>query len=269
MRHRGLWLSRVGMVVLLAAVAQITMHTVLYGEPSLFGKTPSFLTARLLGDGPARSYLQDHCAELHWALCSHVGSLPVTEGEFLWKPDGIWQTATPQQKQQLRQEEMPLVKATLNAYPLQQARQSGINFLRMLGNVGPAAEFDANPVLSNRNVDPMIWRVNTGYLDSRQAHNQMPDGFFRHLDEAIVLASLGLLLFLLPRAWHRGLSPRLTGLSAIVLLVLPANAFLTGVFSGNYPRYQGRVVWLLLLLAALLTLNESDKGAAEQQNPNS
>jgi hypothetical protein len=164
---------------------------------------------------------------------------------------------------------MPLVKATLYAYPLQQARQSGINFLRMLGNVGPAAEFDANPVLSNRNVDPMIWRVNTGYLDSRQAHNQMPDGFFRHLDEAIVLASLGLLLFLLPRAWHRGLSPRLTGLSAIVLLVLPANAFLTGVFSGNYPRYQGRVVWLLLLLAALLTLNESDKGAAEQQNPNS
>jgi hypothetical protein len=47
---------------------------------------------------------------------------------------------------------------------------------------------------------------------------------------------------------------RLIGLSAVVIFVVIANAFVTGVFSNVEVRYQSRVIWLMPLLAILLAL---------------
>jgi hypothetical protein len=54
---------------------------------------------------------------------------------------------------------------------------------------------------------------------------------------------------------------RLIGLSAVVIFVIIANAFVTGVFSNVEDRYQSRVIWLLPLLAILFAL---EPGAARQ-----
>src|SRR5262249_43155340 len=86
--------GRVVAIVLGAALAQVALHTYLYGKPSLSGKDrPPFLLARVIADGPGRSYLRQHCGELKLAICDYVERLPDNFGDFLWAPNGIWQTA--------------------------------------------------------------------------------------------------------------------------------------------------------------------------------
>lgn len=58
----------------------------------------------------------------------------------------------------------------------------------------------------------------------------------------------------LPRLWRR-LPPRLTSLGVVIVFTVIANAFLTGAMSMVEDRYQGRVIWLLPLLACLLLLD--------------
>lgn len=56
----------------------------------------------------------------------------------------------------------------------------------------------------------------------------------------------------------RHLSPRLVGLTVIIVSIAIANAFVTGVFSMVEDRFQSRVIWLLPLLAWLFVLEWLD-----------
>ncbi len=259
MRQRGVWLSRVCAVVVLATGTQVVLHTVLYGNPSVFGVPLPFLTGRLLGDGPARTYLYEHCAGRDWVLCGHLDKLPESEKDFL---GSFWQTATPAQRAQLRKQEVPLLRAVVATYPRQQMKRSWSNFVQMMGNVGVDYDFANYPVWSQA-LDSTIWKVYAGYPRSRQQHHAMPWMLFGGLQQKVFLIALGLLVLLLPGVWKRRQDLtclRILGLSVIVMSVLPVNAFLCGVISCNDPRLQGRVAWLLVLLAMLLivvTLQEA------------
>jgi hypothetical protein len=262
MRGRGFGLLAAVGVLLVAAGSQTLLHQREHQGLSLFGAHPPFLTARLLADGPARTYLQQHCATLSWTLCSHVANLPITDDAFLWQPNSIWSTANLQQKAQLRAEEMPLLLATLRTYPLQQALQSSKNFLDTLVNLGPQ-DFVNFPFFATRAADDMLPRLSENYQRTRQAHNAMPQAFFRCVQAPVIVLSLLLILWRLPKTLRNrdvylnlnlnlNLNDRLIGLSLVVLFAVIMNAFVTGVLSGQAPRYQDRVVWLLPLLAALL-----------------
>jgi hypothetical protein len=61
-------------------------------------------------------------------------------------------------------------------------------------------------------------------------------------------ASFVLLGAFMPFVW-RNRSPRLGGLSAVIFLVIVANAFVTGILSNVEDRYQSRVIWLLRVRA--------------------
>jgi hypothetical protein len=250
MRLRG---SRIGLVFGILAVsvlAQMMVHRRLYGHASLFGKAPPFLMARLLGDGPARRYLQLHCAGSSWYLCTKVGELPATEDDFLWTADSIWQTATPEQQDELHKEEMPLLLDTLRAYPLQQAKRSMENFGNAMVMLGPV-DFLDYPVLRH---DPLEWAapgLSARYPSTRQARHTLPLAFFRRLQLPVtVLAALVVLLFL-PSLWKEQQYLMLY-LAAVVVFIVGANAFLSGVASTLSARYQGRVSWLLVFMAGLI-----------------
>ena len=116
--QRGLRaIGEVAIIVLLAAAAHLVLHTYLYGEPSLNGERPPFLTARVIADGPGRWYLEQHCEEVKLTICDHVHDLPDNSDDFLWRADGIWQSADRATRKRLRQEEIRFVLATLRAYP--------------------------------------------------------------------------------------------------------------------------------------------------------
>jgi hypothetical protein len=250
LRGRGRGLVLAAAVVLLAAASQMAVHRRMYGRATLFGYRPPFLMARFLADGPAREFLQQHCAGSEWVICRHVQQLPEFEWMFLWKPDGIWQTASTEERRDLSREEMPLVRATLRAYPLQQARRSLENLGDQMVTLGlyHYAEIDMVPRAALEHTMPGLYEA---YQRTRQRRDLLHESFFRAVYPAVAWVSLVVALGLVPWTLRNG-DRRLVALAVVVLFVVPANAFVTGVLSGVYARYQDRVVWLWPLLAALM-----------------
>jgi hypothetical protein len=241
--------GEVALILALAAAAQLGLHGYLYGHPSLNGERPPFLMARLIADGPGRWYLEKNCGHLDWAICSHLQNLPDDPDNFLWAPDGIWQTGSDESNRELVREEMPLAMATLRAYPGPQISRFGANFLLQMSRFGL---YDLDPsswVLEEfDNVLPAAARA--GYLHSRQQQNVIPLEFFTTVQYWAVLASLGLLAVFLPLLGRR-CPRRLVEFGVVVVFMALANGLLTGALSMPEDRYECRVIWLLPLLSAL------------------
>jgi len=255
MQLRWRAIGEVAIIVLLAAAAHLVLHAYLYGEASLNGERLPFLMARVIADGPGRWYLEQHCVELKLTICDHVPDLPDNSDDFFWKTDGIWQSADHATKKRLRQEEMRFVLATLRAYPRQQLSKSAGNFGEQLTTFGL---WDLGP---NDWVLEVFDRVLPGgrphYLQSRQARNALPVEFFTSVQSWTIITSLVVIGAFAPRLWRRR-PPRLIGLSVVIVPMVIANGFVTGILSMVEDRFQSRVIWLLPLLAGVFVLEWLD-----------
>lgn len=245
------FVAELAMIVLVPAAAQLALHMYLYGHPTLNGEPPPFLMARVIADGPGRSYLKQHCGEVKLAICQDVSALPDNPDDFLWAAGGIWQNASKETQQRLRQEEMGFVLATLRAYPREQLSKSLANFGQQLTTFDLAI-FDPNDWIL-RVFDSVLPRERASYLQSRQARDELPYEFFTSVQTWTVLASLVVIGVFTPRMWRRR-PPRLVGLALVIISVIVANAFVTGTLSMVENRFQSRVIWLLPLLAGVLAL---------------
>jgi hypothetical protein len=235
-------------ILCLAGLSQVTLHTYLYGSPSLNGKRIPFLMARTIADGPGRWYLQQHCVDLNLSICDQVNNLPNNVAEFLWSPTGIWRTRSAAQQDQLRQEEMTVVLGAIRNYPWTMLRTSANHFWRQLEAFG----------LNNYYPDPWIMEQfdetlpgsKAIYLGSRQASQTLHEQFFTRIQEWTVIAALIAMLtwgiLLRPSPTHR-----IYGLLAVVMFVMIANAAVSGILSNVEDRYQSRVIWLVPLIAGL------------------
>ncbi|MFZ0818552.1 MAG: hypothetical protein WAM91_00665 [Candidatus Acidiferrales bacterium] len=241
----------VAMIVLLAAAAQVALHTYLYGEPSLNGERPPFLMARVIADGPGRWYLEQHCGQVKFAICEYVHNLPNDSDEFIWGENGIWQSASEEMENRLRREEIPFVLATLRAYPRAQISKSLANFWEQLTTFG--FELDANDWVL-KEFDNVLPSGRAHYLQSRQARDAIPFDFFVIVQYCAVIASLVLIAVFTILIWRHKTS-RIVGLGTVILLTVVANAFVTGALSTVEDRYQSRVIWLLPFLACVLMLD--------------
>jgi hypothetical protein len=239
-------------IVVLAAAAQLALNGYLYGEPSLNGERPPFLTARIIADGPGRWYLEKHCGELNWVICRHVKNLPDDPDDFLWGDDGIYQTDSTADNKLLVQQEIPFVLATLRAYPTQQLSRSAANFLEQL------TTFDFY------DLDPSSWvldqfssvlpRARADYLKGRQAHDALPLELLTSIQIWSVSASLAVIVVLIPLLWRRH-SPCIAGLGLVIVSMVVSNALITGTLSMVEGRFGCRVIWLVPTLAALMVLD--------------
>jgi len=251
MQARWKAVAEVAFIVVLAAAAQFALNDYLYGEPSLNGDRPPFLTARIIADGPGRWYLEQHCPEVKLAICDHVHDLPSDPDVFLWGANGIWQNTDDDSAQRLRQEEMPFVLATLRAYPRQQLTKSAIAFWQQLAVFG-LYDLDASDVVSDEynNVFP---GGRPHYLQSRQAQNTLPLEFFTSVGNWTILVSILMICAVAPFLWRKR-SARIVGLSVIIVSTVIANALVTGPLSMVEDRFQSRVIWLLSFLAGLFVM---------------
>jgi hypothetical protein len=252
MHKRGWGVAGVAAIILLVAVAQMALHGYLYGEPSLNVNRMPYLTARIVADGPGRWYLQQHCGELKWAICAWAGSLPQTDDDFLWADGGVWQSASSEAQQRMLREEMPLVLATVRAYPGAQMQVSFANFREELSDFG-LWDFTPNAWMESE-IDMVLPGARVRTMRTRQAQSRLPDEFFSTAQLWVVTASALAIVAVLPLLWiwRRW---RILGLAAIVVPVVIANAFVTAVLSEVDSRYQSRVIWLVPLAAGLIVLD--------------
>lgn len=267
MRNRGRVLATVVALVFLAAVAQMALHKTLYGKASLFGNRMPYLTARVVADGPGRWYLQQHCGTLHWAICTRVADLPDNDDDFLWADGGVWAGATEEQRRQMLEQEMPLVRAAVREYPRAQFQRSLANFWNEFTDFG-LWDFCPNPWVQS-SLNQVLPGTLPRYLRTRQAHNSLPTLFFTNVQNWVVCASALALAGLIPLVWLRRRWQAL-GLAAIIVPTVFANALLTAVLSESDSRYQSRLIWLIPLTAALMLLDLLRRSRAlgnEAQSP--
>jgi hypothetical protein len=250
---RGLGIATA--VVAGAVLLQLGVDQRLYGHASLGGNRPPFLEARILADGTGARYLREHCAEhTDWSLCHHLDRLPADENDFLWSENGIWPAASAAEKKQLHSEELPLIFATLRAYPRQQIGVSLRNFWGQLTTF-ELDDFDNNEYMQTY-LNAEIPNGHAAYDRSLQARSAMPENFFTVVQEIVVLTSLLLIAIALPGMLRRTDAGRswLPALTGVILFVVLGNAFVSGVLSAVDSRYQARIVWLVPLLAAFYLL---------------
>ena len=244
----------VAMIVIAAAAVYISLHWYLYGKPSLEGKGPPFLLARVIADGPGRWYLQKHCGDLHLEVCTHVHNLPDNVGDFLWGDDGIWLNASAEQRDRMQSEETAVVVGALREYPREEFMISANHFWGQLHTFG-LSDYDANPwILEMAGTVMPVARLR--YVQTRQAQETLHEEFFASLQYWTVLASLVVIGTGFVFVRHR--SGRVTGLTTIIVMAVVANAAVTGILSNVEDRYQARVIWLVPLLAGVLVLEWLD-----------
>jgi hypothetical protein len=158
-------------------------------------------------------------------------------------------------------EEMPIVLATLRAYPRQEFFSAAIHFRDQLERFDMFGFWvDASMTDLVRNYAPQLA---SGYLRSRQARNALPLGALSGLQFWVLMASLavvaGLAAFLVRRPCRR-----LAGLGFLIAATVIGNACVTGIISRPDPRFQCRVIWLIPFFAGLLLLDEYARRNAKQ-----
>jgi hypothetical protein len=260
-RRRG-W-AEVSLCVVLAAVSHLALHKYLYGETSLNGERPAFLTARIISDGPGRRYLEAHCipksdgqqdGEADWVICRYRDRLTNDVDNFLWAPDGIWESLSTEDQRLMVKQEGAFVAATVRAYPREQIRASLGNFWRQLLDFG-LDDLDPSSYVLDDFASTMP-AAKPYYLVSRQVGDEMPLDRFTAIQNVTVGVSVVLIALLAGLVLRRG--ARLRGLSFVVVAMVVANAFVTGAMSMVDPRFESRVIWLVPLLAGLFVLVSID-----------
>jgi hypothetical protein len=253
--------GEVAAIVLLAAGVQITLHTYLYGEPSLNGERPPFLMARVIADGPGRWYLETHCGESDLIICRYVHNLPTSLDEFLWKENGIWDGADDDIQRGLRAEELRFVIATIRTYPRAQLSRSMANFGQQLLSFG-LWNIEDNAWMHKiiGDIFPEGRRI---YEHSKQARNSLPLRLFTTLQKwALALSLVAVCARLLDM--ENKMSPQLVGLFVVIPLTITVNALITGALSMVEDRFEARIIWLLPLLGGLCVLDMVNSGGNER-----
>ena len=227
-------------------------------------RSPPFIAARLLADGPGRRYLKASCANGgSWALC-RFSKLPLTDSQdILWSGDprkGVFGRATAEQRIAIDREQISFALHVIAFDPVGVIAASTRNALQELVSV----QLD----------DPL-----------RDPHYYLTDGDWKDTyiaDMVHRIADCGPAETLCRPRWNEGQSAvwhggwfvaavlcaglminrrdsrpsrsrtRLTVLALLFGVALIFNAAVTGALSGPFPRYQARLAWLAPLVAGLM-----------------
>ena len=265
---------RLGLGILLSALVAIflcvSLSAFFFGRASLSPRSPPFLLARQIEDGPALAYLRETCpplgngtAEVPWALCPVRERIWTNAEDFLWSPrDSYW--AMRELREPMRAQETSLVLQAAMAHPWWQLRASLANALRQL------ASFGLDDFLTGRGA-LVAWNDYWFVYDDTVLARRAGLGAFTTLHYLTAGMALAFLAYRLARR-DRAADRRLVG---FVLTGIVVNAAICGALSGPHPRYQARVMWLVPVLAIGLGLarrppvppSPSHRGAGERPHP--
>ncbi len=236
-------------------------------------RSPPFLAARVLADGPGRIYLRKSCAEgQHWALC-RFRNLPLNDSQdILWSGDpgkGVFGRANAAERIQIDQEQTRFAIAAVMADPAGAIKAGLGNFGKALSNLqleDPLRDphfYLTDPDWRDTYIADMVHAMGPCGSDERACKPRFSEAQSRLWHGGAFLVSLTFVLWVMCRsAWrarlssHEPIALALTMATAFILTILISNAAVTGVLSGPFPRYQARLTWLLPLIAGLLAIEQ-------------
>ena len=208
-----------------------------FSEVSLAPKRLPLILARSIADGPARWYLQKHCATEKYVICDLFPVIPSRIEDVLFGPDGLRARATPDQMEAIRREEPVIVSRAARAYPLYQITRAASAFGRQLWHFDLADTDFTRQVVRAAEGSITLQSV-TENVGARRVANLAAYG-------GVAAAIVYLLWLGLSRRLRRGEG----GLLLLALAGLAGNAAVTGILSGVAHRYQARIIWVVPVVA--------------------
>ncbi len=234
---------RIVLPPVLAAAAIMLVNLIGHGSPSLSPFGSVIHVARLIGDGPARAYLEAACPTRQFVICSHLDDLGAGGSEFIWQrfphmPDlgGAKHWAA---------EAREIVRGTIRHDPLGVALAALDNTVQQFLHL--RIGHGLKPWPGDPGPEPLIarffpWELDD-YRESAQSTGKLKvqaDAIAPLLAAVSWLGLIGLVVVAAIRRRHRlGFA-----LCALVLAAALGNAFITGALSGVEDRYQARIAWL-------------------------
>lgn len=192
-------------------------------------------------------------------MCKYVNNISSSSSRFIFDLNGVWRNASVDSQNRILQQEVPFALATFRAYPLEETEKSASNFGRQL------ITFDLESFRPHRFVElqiPMsLPRAQFQYFASRQERDQLPLRLFVFIQYGGVVASLLGIAAVVPWLWH-GRPARGLGSGLVIAHTVIVNALVTGVVASVNDRFEGRVIWLLPLLAVLYAFSWQESHVA-------
>ncbi len=232
-------------------------------------RSPPFLAARLLADGPGRRYLRTSCAtDPHWALCRFV-HLPLTDSQdILWSGDpgkGVFGRASAAERIRIDQQQMDFALHVLASDPAGVVLAAAGNSLQTLVSVqldDPLRDphfYLTDPDWRDTFIADLVHHLGPCGPDERGCRPRFTPAQSLWWHRGSFVLALGIVGWRTTRpSWRRaartGRGPVSETTAVLVLfgLVLLLNAGLTGALSGPFARYQARLSWLVPLGAMLV-----------------
>jgi putative flippase GtrA len=239
-------------------------------------RRPPFLMARVLADGPGRAYLRASCAAgTPWVICRYK-DLPLAKSDdLLWSalPEtGVFNRSSYQDRVRMEKQETAFVLGTVAHDPGGQFAASMRNWGLQLGRFyvddplrRPLA-FLSHEYWGKTNLVGLIRGVGPCGVKGELCEPKVKISQLALLDDAVVYVAIAaLLLGLAQRASLGGLvrgrrldvaedAGRATAMALLLVAAVVLNAGVCGIFSGPFPRYQARIIWLVPAAAMLLAL---------------
>jgi hypothetical protein len=223
--------------------------------------SPPFIMARMVADGPGRTYLSAVCAkdEEAYTLCRYKDRDIRSSQDFLWGRDpekSVFGSADNETRARLSEEQMEFVIGTILFDPVGQLSASAVNFFHQLVNLDLSEylpDADATAALYTNPEYALLGRIVPGasgcIRDPDLCVSRLPTNVLR---VSIVLGFIATLVGALALAVRRTSGPvramddrrRAVAFLALAGVLLLVNALVCGALSEPVGRYQVRMIWL-------------------------
>lgn len=226
-------------------------------------RSPPFLAARILADGPGRVYLRRSCAQgERWALC-RFRNLPLDNSQdILWSGDpakGVFGQTGVNERIRIDQEQLRFVLNAVAADPAGSTRAALSNAWKSLVSVkleDPLRDphfYLTDPDWRDTYIADLVHELGPCDPDERGCRPRFDPAPLALWHGAVCLAALGWFAWVLCQKRMRRivLGQRLGPVFLFLLAAVLFNAAAAGILSGPFARYQARIAWIPPLAALL------------------
>ena len=219
------------------------------------------MTAHLEDMGPGYRFIEAKCGAQPFVVCRFKDRLPLYWEDFLGDPDpkrGVFSATDMATKHGLSDEQYRFALAVFAYDPI--------------GVVGGMSKDAASQIvrfsLNDLRLTPEAMKNYAARYPPAVVHDLARSrlgrdpGFLRILSQVdtwVAIASMGVIAVFAARAvaarGKRSIDPNLWRWSGFILVAVLVNAVTCGILASPYDRFQARVIWLLPLVASVLTMS--------------
>ena len=229
------------------------------------------LTARVIADGPGKAFIDSGCDGRRFQICRVNIGEPGSDPAILFglkRSTGAYMLATLEERRRMSEEDLAFAFAVLKFDPLGQIAMSVRNSVRQLLwidydglNQGCWEKADCWDSLPPREVAKL--------KTTPSGRNAWPQAAMNALLYAVVILSLAIIPFAYRRI--KKVAPERAATVRMWMLVGFAGMLVSCVLGGAVAdpqyRYQGRLIWMVPFLAAMLVLMARRRQGPESERP--